>query len=374
MATPSFATPSFAPATKARSTRPITLVLIVVFLLLNCILAFWFASPYFAVNDLKAAAANGDQAKLSRLIDFAAVKQSVKGQLVDAEIIDMAVSPAGLTNLFKCSNLVTGSVGLAGSQANADGASDLQTVGVTPEVEPNSVSANDYVSLDQFVSFLGQKYSGQGVKFIFQRSGLLGWKLVAMEFQSPSVVHTPVYVVGYLSAEVPEGIKDVQLYDRLLAVNDEPVVDYPGAVVQFKAAGNSAHIAVLRDGELKSFGVSKPSRGKFGCVLSGLVFSPKPGVIATPAALDKKYLLQLMQSQDPAAAAALVQQGLLVLLQPGSLVLEGQTTELPVGNDSGVLVFQGHLLEGRATTGPKGLPGRNFYMLRSNFPEKAPEQ
>lgn len=374
MATPSFATPSFAPATKARSTRPITLVLIVVFLLLNCILAFWFASPYFAVNDLKAAAANGDQAKLSRLIDFAAVKQSVKGQLVDAEIIDMAVSPAGLTNLFKCSNLVTGSVGLAGSQANADGASDLQTVGVTPEVEPNSVSANDYVSLDQFVSFLGQKYSGQGVKFIFQRSGLLGWKLVAMEFQSPSVVHTPVYVVGYLSAEVPEGIKDVQLYDRLLAVNDEPVVDYPGAVVQFKAAGNSAHIAVLRDGELKSFGVSKPSRGKFGCVLSGLVFSPKPGVIATPAALDKKYLLQLVQSQDPAAAAALVQQGLLVLLQPGSLVLEGQTTELPVGNDSGVLVFQGHLLEGRATTGPKGLPGRNFYMLRSNFPDKSPEQ
>ncbi len=374
MATPSFATPSFAPSTKSRSVKPITLVLIVVFLLLNCILAFWFASPYFAVNDLKAAAANGDQAKLSRLIDFAAVKESVKGQLVDAEIIDMAVSPAGLTNLFKCSNLVTGSVGLAGSQANADGASDLQTVGVTPEVEPNSVSANDYASLDQFVSFLGQKYSGQGVKFIFQRSGLLGWKLVAMEFQSPSVVHTPVYVVGYLSSEVPEGIKDVQLYDRLLAVNDEPVVDYPGAVVQFKAAGNSAQIAVLRDGEIRSFGVSKPSRGKFGCVLSGLVFSPKPGVIATPAALDKKYLLQLMQSQDPAAAAALVQQGQLVLLQPGSLVLEGQTTELPVGNDSGVLVFQGHFLEGRATTGPQGLPGRNFYMLRSNFPEKAPEQ
>lgn len=374
MATPSFATPSFAPSTKSRSVKPITLVLIVVFLLLNCILAFWFASPYFAVNDLKAAAANGDQAKLSRLIDFAAVKESVKGQLVDAEIIDMAVSPAGLTNLFKCSNLVTGSVGLAGSQANADGASDLQTVGVTPEVEPNSVSANDYASLDQFVSFLGQKYSGQGVKFIFQRSGLLGWKLVAMEFQSPSVVHTPVYVVGYLSSEVPEGIKDVQLYDRLLAVNDEPVVDYPGAVVQFKAAGNSAQIAVLRDGEIRSFGVSKPSRGKFGCVLSGLVFSPKPGVIATPAALDKKYLLQLMQSQDPAAAAALVQQGQLVLLQPGSLVLEGQTTELPVGNDSSVLVFQGHFLEGRATTGPQGLPGRNFYMLRSNFPEKAPEQ
>jgi hypothetical protein len=374
LATPSFATPSFAPSTKSRSVKPITLVLIVVFLLLNCILAFWFASPYFAVNDLKAAAANGDQAKLSRLIDFAAVKESVKGQLVDAEIIDMAVSPAGLTNLFKCSNLVTGSVGLAGSQANADGASDLQTVGVTPEVEPNSVSANDYASLDQFVSFLGQKYSGQGVKFIFQRSGLLGWKLVAMEFQSPSVVHTPVYVVGYLSSEVPEGIKDVQLYDRLLAVNDEPVVDYPGAVVQFKAAGNSAQIAVLRDGEIRSFKVSKPSRGKFGCVLSGLVFSPKPGVIATPAALDKKYLLQLMQSQDPAAAAALVQQGQLVLLQPGSLVLEGQTTELPVGNDSSVLVFQGHFLEGRATTGPQGLPGRNFYMLRSNFPEKAPEQ
>ena len=337
-------------------------------------MAFWFASPYFAVNDLKAAAANGDKAKLSGLIDVAAVKESIKGQLVDTEIIDMAVSPAGLTNLFNCSNLVTGSVGLAGSQANADGASDLQTVGVTPEVEPNSVSANDYVSLDQFVFFSGQKYSGQGVKFILQRSGLLGWKLVAMEFQSSPVVHTPVYFVGYLTSEVPDGISDVQLYDRLLAVNDEPVVDYPGAVVQFKKAGNSAQIAVLRDGQIKSFAVSKPARGKFGFVLSGLVFSPKPGVIATPAALDKKYLLQLMERQDPAAAAALVQQGQLILMQPGSLVLEGQSGELPVGDNSGVLVFQGHFLEGRATTGPKGLPGRNFYMLRSNFPEKAAEQ
>jgi hypothetical protein len=374
LATPSFATPSFAPSTKARSVKPITLVLIVVFLLLNCLMGLWFASPYFAVNDLKAAAANGDKAKLASLIDFAAVKESIKGQLVEADIIEMAVSPAGLTNLFNCSNLVTGSVGLTGSKANADGASDLQTVGVTPEVEPNSVSANDYVSLDQFVSSFGQKYSGQGVKFILQRSGLFGWKLVAMEFQSPSVVHTPVYVVGYLTSEVPEGIKDVQLYDRLLAVNDEPVVDYPGAVVQFKAAGNSAQIAVLRDGQIKSFGVSKPARGKFGCVLSGLVFSPKPGVIATPAALDKKYLLQLIESQDPATTAALVQQGQLVLLQPGSLVLEGQSSELPVGNNSAVSVFQGHFLEGRATTGAKGLPGRNFYMLRSNFPEPAPQQ
>ncbi|MDQ5932768.1 MAG: hypothetical protein QG574_52 [Cyanobacteriota bacterium erpe_2018_sw_21hr_WHONDRS-SW48-000092_B_bin.40] len=368
------ATLSSAPPTKASSVKPITLLLIVVFLLLNCFMAFWFASPYFAVNDIKAAAANSDQSKLSRLLDLPAIKESIKGQLVDDQIIDMAVSPAGLTNLFNCSNLVTGSIGLAGSQANVDGAARLQTVGVTPEVEPNSVSANDYVTLDQFVSYTGQKYSGQGVKFILKRSGLFGWKLTGMEFQSSPVVHTPVYVVGYLTEEVPAGIKDLQLYDRLLAVNDEPVVDYPGAVLQFKAAGNSANIAVLRDGEIKSFGVSKPSRGKFGVILSGMVFSPKPGVVATPAALDKKYLLELMQSQDPAATAALMQQGQMVLLQPGSLVLSGPAIELPVGNNNGVQVFLGHLLEGRATTGPQGLPGRNFWMLLSNFPEKPPEQ
>ena len=137
-------------------------------------MAFWFASPYFAVNDIKAAAANGDQSKLSQLLDLPAIKESIKGQLVDDEIIDMAVSPTGLTNLFNCSNLVTGSIGLAGSQANVDSATRLQTVGVTPEVEPNSVSANDYVTLDQFVSYSGQKYSGQGVKFILKRSGLFG--------------------------------------------------------------------------------------------------------------------------------------------------------------------------------------------------------
>lgn len=365
---------SFAPGSKTRTAKPITLLLIVVFLLANCLIAFWFASPYFAVNNLKAAAVNGDQGKLSDLIDFAAVKASVKEQLVDADIIEMAVSPSGLKNLFNCSNLVSGSIGIAGSQGDADGASGLQTVGVTPEVEPNSVSANDYTSLDQFVTFAGQKYSGQGVKFILKRTGLFSWKLNAIEFQSSPVVHTPVYFVGYLTGEQPEGIKDVQLYDRLLAINDQPVIDYPGAVVQFKAAGNSAHISVLRAGEIKSFGVSKSSQGKFGFVLSGLVLSPKPEVVATPAAVDKKDLLELIRSQDPAAAAALVQQEQMVLLQPGSLVLEGQTSELPMGNQTGVTVFQGHLLEGRATTGPQGLPGRNLWMLRSNFPEKTPEQ
>jgi hypothetical protein len=109
-------------------------------------------------------------------------------------------------------------------------------------------------------------------------------------------------------------------------------------------------------------------------VLSGMVFSPKPGVVATPAALDKKYLLELMKSQDPAATAALMQKGQMVLLQPGSLVLSGPAVELPVGNNNGVQVFSGHLLEGRATTGPQGLPGRNFWMLLSNFPEKPPVQ
>lgn len=364
---------SFAPGGKVRTAKPITLLLIVVFLLVNCLIAFWFALPYFFVNSLKAAAANGDQAKLASLVDFAAVKASVKEQLVDADIIEMAISPSALKNLFHCSNLVSGSISLSGSQGAADGATGLQTVGVTPEVEPNSLSGNDYISLDEFVTFVGQKYSGQGVKFILKRSGLFSWKLNAIEFQSSPVVHTPVYFVGYLTGDQPDGIKDVQLYDRLLAINDQPVIDYPGAVVQFKAAGNSAHISVLRGGEIKSFDVRK-TNGQFGFVLSGLVLSPKPGVLATPAALDKKYLLELIQSQDPAAAAALVQQEQMVLLQPGSLVLEGQTSELALGNQTGFTVFQGHLLEGRATTGPQGLPVRNLWMLRSNFPEKAPEQ
>lgn len=337
-------------------------------------MAFWYVSPYFIVNNLKAAAANGDQAKLETLVDFAAVKDSVKEQLVDVDIIAMAVSPAGLTNLFKCSNLVNGSSGIAGSKPSGEDASGLQTVGVAPEVEPNTVIDNDYTSLDQFVCSTGQKYSGQGVKFVFKRSGLFDWKLIAIEFRSSPVVHTPVYFVGYQTEQQPNGIKDVQLYDRLLAINEQPVVDYPSSLGQFKAAGNSAHLAVLRDGQIKKYDISKPARGRFGFILSGLVFSPNPGVVATPAALDAKYLTELMQSQDPAAAAALVQQGQMVLLQPGSLVLKGQESELAVGNNNGVTVMQGYLVEGRATAGPKGLPGRTFFMLRSNFPELPPEQ
>jgi len=350
---------------------PLTLVLILVFLAANAILAFWFASPYVAINSLKKAAEIGDSATLTKMLDLSAVRRSLS-PLQDSAIIDMALSPAGIANLFSCSNLVSGTESMAGSASNLDPATGMQTIGVVPEVEPNTIDSNNYDNLDQFVSSHRQKYSGQGVSFVLKRAGLFSWQVKAIEFQSSPVVHTPVFFVGYLYDELPDGIKNVQLYDRLLAVNGEAVVDYPRAVQQFKAAGNSAEISVLRNGALKTFSVSKARGQKFGFVLSGFVGPPLPEVLAAPAALDPNSLIELVKQQNPAAAASLVQQGQLILLQPETQILRGPAKEIAIGGNNGVTVMQGRVLEGPVVAGAGGLPGRNYWMLVSNFPQALP--
>ncbi len=357
-----------APATRQ---SPVTLVLIGVFLLANCVLAYWFASPYLAVDSLRKAAEAGDATKLARLMDVPSVKNSL-ASLQDSAIIDMALSPKGIANLFSCSNLVSGNENMAGDKANVDAATGMQTIGVAPEVEPNTIDSSSYDSLDQFVSHHEQKFSGQGVTFVLKRSGLFSWQLASIQFQAPQTVHTPVFFVGYLYDETPEGIKDVQLYDRLLAINNAPVVDYPTAVQQFKSSGNSAEIAVLRNGEVKTFRVSKNAGQKFGFVLSGFVGRPLPEVLATPAALDVNALIDLMKQQSPSAAAALVQQGQMILLQPQTQILRGQAKNIPIDANNGVAVMQGRLVEGPVVAGAGGVPGRTYWMLLSNFPEIAP--
>lgn len=345
----------------------LTILLLLAFVAVNAAIALWFFLPYIVLGQIKDAAVKGDVNKLVSMVDVDAVRASVEPALGATDIVDLAVSTSGIANLLACSNIVSGD-SLGGNAAAVDASNDCQTIGVTPEVEPNSIHKSGWETLDTFVSTSAQKYSGQGVTFVLKRTGLINWKLVKIEFQSSPVVHTPVYFVGFLSDPRPNGIKDVVPYDRLLAVNDNAVVDYPSAVGLFKAAGDSAEIAVLRDGSLVKYRVSKAPRGKFGFVLSGYVASPRPDVVSTPAALEAATLLKLMSRQDPALAASLIQQGQLVLLSPQTQVLKGEEKEIPLGRNQAVTLMQGRVLGGPVVAGANGAPGRNYWMLTSNFP------
>jgi hypothetical protein len=345
----------------------LTIILIVVFLAINCALGFWFALPYLVLNQIKDAAIKGDVNKLVSLVDVDAVRASVQPALGSTDIVDLAVSTSGIANLLATSNIVSGD-SLAGSSAAVDASTGCQPVCITPEVEPNTIHKSGWETLDTFVATSSQKYMGQGVTFILKRKGLMDWKLVKIEFQASPVVHTPVYFVGFLSDPKPNGIKDVLPFDRLLAVNENAVVDYPSAVGLFKAAGDAADLAVLRDGKLVKYKVSKAPRGKFGFVLSGYVCSPRPEVVSTPAALEPATLLKLMSRQDPALAASLVQQGQLVLLSPQTQVLKGEDKEIPLGRNQAVTLMQARVLEGSVVAGASGAPGRNYWVLSTNFP------
>ena len=49
-------------------------------LVIIAIAAYWFASPYFAVRSLRAAIVNADEQTLGEIIDFPALRQSLKDQ------------------------------------------------------------------------------------------------------------------------------------------------------------------------------------------------------------------------------------------------------------------------------------------------------
>jgi len=159
-----------------------------------------YASPYWTLHQMKTAIAEKDADGLSEHIDFPALRESFKGQMMTMmnkhiesaemannpiaamgqmmgaalvnQVVDAAVSPAGVMAMMEAGKVKPGA--RPAPQANGDAAKETTDYSV------------DYRGWSKVAISTSQQDAG---KFILKRTGLWSWQLSALELPE-SVLNT----------------------------------------------------------------------------------------------------------------------------------------------------------------------------------------
>lgn len=156
-------------------------------------LGLYLGSPYWAARQFVSAARSADVDRLEAAVDFPEVRQSLKSQLSALltkqlnEDPEMRGNPFAGLGMLMLPTIIDRAVDayvtpdafsvMAKSgrpKANAGPAE----AGNAPS-EPGSTF--DYVSLDRFRMTLHPKDGSEGPRFLFERRGLISWKVVRLE-------------------------------------------------------------------------------------------------------------------------------------------------------------------------------------------------
>lgn len=154
------------------------------------LVGFYLASPLLAFNGLKNAARDGDRDKLERLVDFPAVRDSLKSQLQTAFMARMNADPEMRDNPFSgfammmVPAMVNGAVDV---YVTADGMANLVQgrkpaekgpAPVTPMEEP--VTSYGYTDIDTFKVTVDSA-EAEPMALVMRRQGLFAWQLKLIE-------------------------------------------------------------------------------------------------------------------------------------------------------------------------------------------------
>ncbi len=168
--------------------------------ILAAVAGAYLASPLLAVRGFVAAAKSGDAARLERAVDFPAVRDALKPQLADAMAARARTDPrisetalAGLGALLApaiadraVDRLVTPE-GIATLVRLGDGDGDAAPTAPASPARPAIGYDYRYVGLDHFlVRVRRADRPGRPTGLTFERRGLFGWKLVAIDLPGNS--------------------------------------------------------------------------------------------------------------------------------------------------------------------------------------------
>lgn len=167
------------------------------------LVAAYLASPLFALNSLNAAAKTGDRAKLERLVDFPAVRGSLKAELKDAMARSVAEDPDLRDNPFSAFGqiLMIGVIDKAvDAYATPEAISQMvaarrapsriapaepsaQAVTVKPRPKAETELRYSYENLDRFRATYRDRAKPDEPSFglTLARQGLFRWKLVQID-------------------------------------------------------------------------------------------------------------------------------------------------------------------------------------------------
>ena len=167
------------------------------------LVAAYLASPLFALNSLNAAAKTGDRTTLERLVDFPAVRSSLKSQLKDAMARSVSEDPDLRDNPFAAFGqiLMIGVIDKAvDAYATPEAISQMVAARRAPSrispaepsapvvsAKPRSQSETElrysYQTLDRFKATYRDKGKPDepGFGLTLARQGLFRWKLVQID-------------------------------------------------------------------------------------------------------------------------------------------------------------------------------------------------
>lgn len=157
--------------------------------LMLCLAAAWmYASPYLAMRKLQRAAERGDVATLNEVVDFPALRTSVKDN-VRSSVARGIQSDGGLAGALGgalagalVSPLVDAAVTPTGIAALADGRDPRDRDGDDDEPRRERRVERGYEGLNRWVvSYRDAENGGEQIALIMRRDGL-GWKLSGVRF------------------------------------------------------------------------------------------------------------------------------------------------------------------------------------------------
>lgn len=162
--------------------------------------AWYFASPLVAFNSLKSAAKEGDVDRLERLVDFPAVRDSLKAQLMTALNASMAEDPemkdnpfAGLA-MMMVPAMVNGAVDAYvtpdGIGAMVQGQKPVAAEETPAEPAPDVKTSLGYSDLNTFRVRVDPPDT-EALTMVMHRDGLFGWELKRIELPADLLAAPP---------------------------------------------------------------------------------------------------------------------------------------------------------------------------------------
>ncbi|WP_018607014.1 DUF2939 domain-containing protein [Uliginosibacterium gangwonense] len=160
--------------------------------------AGFYATPYITVAQMRSAAQAKDADKLSRYVDFPALRENLKttfNEKINAQIAQSKdASPFGALGAAVAGALINPMVdAMVTPQSLSMIVQGQQPKGEKPQEEaipaadaaskPEDSSTDvsmGYEGFDQFAVNIKHKDSGEPVSLIFHREGLISWKLAAL--------------------------------------------------------------------------------------------------------------------------------------------------------------------------------------------------
>ena len=163
--------------------------------------AVWALSPVLTGQAIIRAAERGDEAALERLVDFPALRESMKGELNDLLIAEMRNDPrvvenglGGLTTML-APMFISGAVDTV---VTPQGVAAMVTTAQAPEADgtPAPEPANDrdgpdlhkawgYRSMDVFaVTLTDRDRPEHSLALLLERRGLFKWQLAAVDLKT----------------------------------------------------------------------------------------------------------------------------------------------------------------------------------------------